>query len=529
MIPKLIWQTYKTKFPAPVSTKLIKTWIDKNPDYNWYYFDDEKCSQFIQDHFNDEFYKMYESLPIGVMKSDVWRVAVIYVYGGIYADTDTECIVPIDEWIGDNDLVVGIETPNGSINNYVFASIPKHPAILSVLTTFLKLYNSPSYLNKNSLTPVQDFGAGGWSLGILSHYGLDNSEAIGKEDDYYNTIPLVNQERTKFFSYDSHAFSATRTNNTLVYHHTASINWVGHFNYNSWRNDQKTIMKPIKFITTFSKNGYYVYGKSWIESFLKFTSKYDNITAEIYINDMNIDELPNYGPKVEIVDFDKKIPHHKSWISLFNSQSTHNTHNKNLSIKFSYKSFVMIDSLKKNNDYVVWLDADAIFINNNFDTFMNDALTDKFIACQREDGSEHIESGIVLFNAGHFDKEQFVAEFEQQYLNFENFNSFGQFFDGYVIYRTLTNSGISYHDLNAGYGILGIQSDPNNTFLNPLIGNRFRHNIGISGKKQYETWEKYAPNDPMFQLIHGINFKTAEERKQESINRINNKLKNIRK
>ena len=37
-------------------------------------------------------------------------------------------------------------------------------------------------------------------------------------------------------------------------------------------------MKPIKFITTFSKNGYEVYGKTWIETFTK------NVKDENMIN-----------------------------------------------------------------------------------------------------------------------------------------------------------------------------------------------------------------------------------------------------
>ena len=238
MIPKIIWQTYKTLQPPHTSLESIKSWINQNPDYAWYYFDDTKCKQFIQDHFNDEFYQMYASLPIGVMKSDVWRVAVVYVYGGIYADLDTKCIIPASQWIDKADeLVVGVETPHGAINNFIFAAIPKHPAVYSVLETFLDLYNSASFLNKNSPTPVQDFGANAWSCGILKHYGLDNAEAMANGGAYYNTIEKVKEEKTKFFSYESAKFSPNLTHNTAVYHQTGSVTWGG--NYDSWRKEQQ--------------------------------------------------------------------------------------------------------------------------------------------------------------------------------------------------------------------------------------------------------------------------------------------------
>ena len=31
----------------------------------------------------------YDSLPIRVMKADLWRYCILYKYGGIYADSDT--------------------------------------------------------------------------------------------------------------------------------------------------------------------------------------------------------------------------------------------------------------------------------------------------------------------------------------------------------------------------------------------------------------------------------------------------------
>jgi len=47
----------------------------------------------------------------------------------------------------------------GAISNYIFAAIPKHPAIYSVLEIFVEIYQSDSFPNKRSPTPVQDFGA----------------------------------------------------------------------------------------------------------------------------------------------------------------------------------------------------------------------------------------------------------------------------------------------------------------------------------------------------------------------------------
>ena len=148
MIPKIIWQTYKTKLPPPDSLDCIKTWKDKNPGFLYNYYDDEMCESFISENFSEEFVNMYKSLPYGVMKSDAWRIAIIYVYGGVYADLDTNCIVPADEWLKDYSFVAAVETPPGIIGNFTFAATPKHPALLCCINQLLENYNSPNYLNK---------------------------------------------------------------------------------------------------------------------------------------------------------------------------------------------------------------------------------------------------------------------------------------------------------------------------------------------------------------------------------------------
>jgi hypothetical protein len=239
MIPNSIWQTYKTEFPPPQSCDLIQSWVSTNPKLKWYYMDDAACDMFIRYHFSNEFYHMYTSLPLGVMRADVWRVAVVYAYGGIYADIDTVCLQPITQWISSDDsLVVGVETLTGSINNFVFAAEPQHPALHRVLERFLELFNANEYLLASD-TLVQNFGAHGWSDGILKYYNLDAADSMSKGGDYYNSVEQVKKDRTKFYSYNSNAFTPVPSNQSFVHHQTASMFW--HDGYDSWRVQQRQL------------------------------------------------------------------------------------------------------------------------------------------------------------------------------------------------------------------------------------------------------------------------------------------------
>lgn len=279
-------------------------------------------------------------------------------------------------------------------------------------------------------------------------------------------------------------------------------------------------MKPIKFITTFSKNGYDVYGKTWLESFRQ-NVKDENITVDLYI-DFNIPSQE----KINKVNYDEAIPHHKDWLKEFETKYTGGSfYNKKMAMRFSYKAFVMQHALKNNdNSYLIWLDGDCIFKQEqDFSTFPLSLLNDKFIAVQREHngGHDHCESGIVIFDTMHKDKDQFLNQLINNY-KIENVITMSQPYDGFLIYKSL--NGISYTDLNEGYGKGGIQSDPNETFLHPELNKRFLHNIGPTGKKQYENYSSVSKIDEYFRLLGA-----RDKRSPEEIIEIRNKLLAIRR
>lgn len=220
-IPKLIWQTAKS-IPHQNSYSLIKSFIDLNPDYEWLFMDDARCDQFIKDNFNKKFYDMYNSLPYGVMRADVWRVCVVYVYGGIYVDTDCECIVPLNEWINNYSLITAEEVSNGDLANFAFAAKPKHPALLSSINRFVELYNSPLFMSVETSTPIQNFGQYGFSDGV-KRYLKDN---VNPND--------------KVFTFNEKRFTNTKRKDSYIVHHVASLSWN---NYNSWRKDEKRFLK----------------------------------------------------------------------------------------------------------------------------------------------------------------------------------------------------------------------------------------------------------------------------------------------
>ena len=93
IIPKNIFQTHKSiQFVNSKSEtrRSLKSW-QRYSDFKYHFFDDSMCWEFICAHFDTRVQQAYQKLPMAVMKADLWRYCVIYIYGGIYADTDAVC------------------------------------------------------------------------------------------------------------------------------------------------------------------------------------------------------------------------------------------------------------------------------------------------------------------------------------------------------------------------------------------------------------------------------------------------------
>jgi mannosyltransferase OCH1-like enzyme len=96
-IPFKIFQTHKSQAYIDSNKTLQNaqnTW--KNTAQvghgTYEFYDNEQMDVFMKNEY-PEIYEDFSTLPLMVMKADLWRYCIIYKYGGIYADADTECLV----------------------------------------------------------------------------------------------------------------------------------------------------------------------------------------------------------------------------------------------------------------------------------------------------------------------------------------------------------------------------------------------------------------------------------------------------
>jgi hypothetical protein len=484
MIPGILWQTWKTKNIPSSLVDQSNSWRNSNPQLKINLSDDVMCSDFILQNFGEDVHRLYEALPQPIMRADFWRIAVVYVNGGYYSDLDITCNKNLNEFVNSKVKAVFMRELN-NIANFFFGAEPKHPVLKLALDYMIE--EASIIIDKDT----QSYGMHSLHRAVREYYSVIETNYPNNDD-----VQILNNEELKY-------------NNILV-HKAASITNKS-TDYNSWRVNN-TIMQEkrksacdILFFTTFNDNGYELYGKTWIETFIKISNYYPSIKAKIYYEG----KQPQIThPNITYVNFANEIPQHEIWKDQLHKKSKHDDYVKTMIERFSYKSFVIQDVLSKHDDdYLIWLDGDCIFKTADYSDFPKNILEDKFLACQIEENWDlnHVESGILIFNGKHHDIKKFNGQFIKNYT-FEELLPMGQPYDGFVIFRTLLMTGVNYVNLNKDYGRGGIQSDPNCTFQHPELKSKFIHNIGWTGKHQYKNWEDIFKKDTIYNKVQTFLF-----------------------
>jgi inositol phosphorylceramide mannosyltransferase catalytic subunit len=176
MIPKIIWQTYRARDLPPKAATACESWRQINPGWECLLYDDTDIEKFMHQEFNGELSRLFRLLPLGVMKADVWRYAVLFKYGGIYTDIDTTCLVPVERWeLVGRALSVGLENKL-HFCQWTIVATPGHPVLAEVLHLIEKRFQSgidttyEHFVHKHS-------GPGIWTDAIRKVLGLSDLTA----------------------------------------------------------------------------------------------------------------------------------------------------------------------------------------------------------------------------------------------------------------------------------------------------------------------------------------------------------------
>ena len=140
-IPKTIIQTYikKDRVPKKVFDNIKKF----APDYQYTFFDDDECLNFIINNYDKFVVDCYNNLSNKAHKSDLFRYCYLYKHGGIYLDIKIELIKPIKDIFIDNKcLYTVLSIVNNTLFQGLIATPPKNKIFLDLIN-FIKTKKEP--------------------------------------------------------------------------------------------------------------------------------------------------------------------------------------------------------------------------------------------------------------------------------------------------------------------------------------------------------------------------------------------------
>lgn len=157
-IPKQIFQTFKSEKLPWLTRMHIKRMRRRNPEYGYYFYDDQKIEEFFKKELPYEYYKAYKSLTIGAAKADFFRYAILYKKGGIYLDIDSKLVSRFKDFIREEDeAVISIENNGHLYTQWALIFNAGHPFLKRTLKLCLENiqeHKFPHDVHKTTGPPV---------------------------------------------------------------------------------------------------------------------------------------------------------------------------------------------------------------------------------------------------------------------------------------------------------------------------------------------------------------------------------------
>lgn len=177
----------------------------------------------------------------------------------------------------------------------------------------------------------------------------------------------------------------------------------------------------VKVITTLHEDGYNLYGKEYLLTWLKHFPK--DWSIDYYAED----HTPNFESKINVLNFKNECNNWNDYyiaikkeVELLDSSVDKKSINRlKKALRWSFKMFTLLHALKTSSSrYLIWLDSDVYATEPPKKDWIETCLNGKCIAGQHEfiKGALHIESGILIIDLHHKDKNKIIEWIEDGYV-----------------------------------------------------------------------------------------------------------------
>jgi mannosyltransferase OCH1-like enzyme len=214
IMPLKIFQTWHTKDLPQKMRERVELLKRQNPRFEHFLYDDNDCRELIKNNFSEDVLNAYDNLIPGAYKADLWRLCVLYIYGGIYMDIKLLCVngFKLIELTERNHFVRDRPQPL-SIFNSMMACEKNHPFLLMAINKIVENVKNHYY----GSTPLDPTGPV-----MLGNLILNNKLKLNIDMVHYkNGGFIIYKNRfvisTEYPEYNSERLSTYNSINTKRY------------------------------------------------------------------------------------------------------------------------------------------------------------------------------------------------------------------------------------------------------------------------------------------------------------------------
>jgi hypothetical protein len=129
LIPRVFHQIWVGPDPFPETyARYQQTWLDRHPGWELRFWTEENLPDGLRRP------EAAEKLRAPAERANVLRLELLWRFGGVYTDTDFECLRSIEPLIQDAELFISLAKP-GRVNNALMGSVAGHPLLDEALDT----------------------------------------------------------------------------------------------------------------------------------------------------------------------------------------------------------------------------------------------------------------------------------------------------------------------------------------------------------------------------------------------------------
>ena len=122
-IPRIFHQIWVGPDPLPEEySRYQQTWLDCNPGWELRFWTEENLPTELRRP------EAAERLRAPAERANILRLELLWRTGGVYVDTDFECLRSIEPLLDDAEFVISLAKP-GRVNNALMGSVPGHPIV----------------------------------------------------------------------------------------------------------------------------------------------------------------------------------------------------------------------------------------------------------------------------------------------------------------------------------------------------------------------------------------------------------------